>query len=372
MKNYFKYHLKKRAPLFLIIFVVAMICTLVAVVPEFRGFKTRLENIMAKNPTVDPMIYFKDFCLENANVYLCIVLCIFASILPMVDFHFIMNKRTVDGYLSLPIKRWKTYGVHAMVTALYTLVIYLILVITLTLSMLINGLGIYFAHVVGSTLITWGLGYIFMLALYFTNAFIFTRANNHLDGIIFIIFYALIGMLIMAYIADLFPLSSSDLYYNEFIRSIWALPSYCSTYTPLITLFSQFGTEKVVGYIACGAFTALGGAAGFGLLYTAKYRKSENAEHVSTTWYGYKIIIPILMAMGVCYSAGSSEILLVLVIVGVVLLQFLASRTYKIGWKNIIVLICSLVLGLILLAVQQVVYDIQYQEKVSAILNLIV
>ena len=223
-----------------------------------------------------------------------IALCVFT---PVYSYSFKMKKRSVDAYYSLPIRRESLYFVKTLIGLLLTFVPYTV------------------AYVLGVGVIScrenyfqmgWYIPYYFVsvafgVLLYLFYAFIFTRANTTADGVVFMIAWTFVVELVLSVLA--FALDKLGV-----PESVWGVFN-ASEYLDLCHFPFAFLTAVADGFsdllgnsavyvnnweAHALAFTVLSGVACGVLFFTGLRReKAENAEQISSSWWGYKTLVPV-------------------------------------------------------------------------------
>ena len=246
---------------------------------------------------------------------LAVVGAIISTVIPILELLPFKNRRNLDTILFLPIEHRKMAAVHFVNGALH---IFLINLICFAITF-----GILRSH--SYPFKTWNLVLFFFfavfacLAVYAFTAFIFDRANTTADGVIWLISYSFIGVLALAVAADLyisvftdlnlsadelpFALSSLSPYYIFF--SLWSAVS--SILIPKYTILTKIGSTvthiqppssshpelsdiDIRGMIFWGALILL---CIFAFIWMFKKKRPENIGSVSSSWFGYKVLLPL-------------------------------------------------------------------------------
>lgn len=348
MKKYFLYELKKKA------YLIICLSIIVTLIYACVLLTTRLYGNSNK-------IYQFDVNLDTINV-LSVALAVIA---PVIQFSYRMKRRSVDMYYSLPLSHYKIFTVKYLVGLIMVFAPYLSAYLIGALIMLIKTANRIFYGVYYIPHFFLTLPVIFLM--YSLATFAFTRANNFIDGVIFIAFWALIWVLVAEFLGNFIYYTChrtiGEYFYTQTFSRIYS--GYYSFYSPLENLKDYFQAKlvgdtygisdngyNVAANMAAG-YTLITATAVFGAVWTfvsEKYTKSENAGQISESYFGYKVMIPLYTVLTLClYDLARTETYIfdVLIIVGFLLLTALYRRTVRIGLKHTLIFIGSVILGLI-------------------------
>lgn len=236
-----------------------------------------------------------------------IVLCLFA---PVYIFSFKMKKRSVDAMYSLPVRREGLYFVKSLIGLLLVFVPYTVACLTGVSVVLCR--ENYFQ--LGWYLPFYFVGVALGVCLYFAYAFLFTRANTVADGIVFMLawsFFFELALLLVVQGLDCFGLEN----WGEFIKEHDYLDIQYSLFGGVVEatdFFSSLLGKKNVDFDAAlaqsVAFAVVCGGAACALFFLGlKKEKAENAEQISSSWWGYKTLIPAYLAL--CLSMISAGLI---------------------------------------------------------------
>ena len=260
-------------------------------------------------------------------------------IVPTLVYSFKMNKRSVDAYYSLPLKREKLFLAKSALGLVLTLVPFTVAYWLGFFALLVREGNPYQMTYYVPTY----FGALFYgIMLFGVNAFVFTRANKTSDGVLFTIAYAFIGSLIVSWID-----------YAEIIKMYAQTASY---FTPFggFDRFGSYMSNLITGdtpepwsHLAWIISLLYGVVGWFLLFWCVRYEKGENAEQISDSWYGYKVMIPLYTAF--LLGLGEADPLsicssLIAAIVATVVYQ----RKFRFAWKWWAVIGGAIVLGCIL------------------------
>ena len=184
MRKYFLYELKKAR--WQLIIISAIFTILFGTIAAVMKPQTPIPNYaddtvtMMTNPTLNSLI-------GGAMNLMCFIA-------PVLVYQFKMNKRTVDCYYALPLKKQKLYFVKTLVGLLLVLIPFTIAYWATFLIILIKPNNPYN---MGWFVPTYFGMIFFALCLYGFNAFAFTRGNSIVDGIALMIGYQEVLLLVV-------------------------------------------------------------------------------------------------------------------------------------------------------------------------------
>ncbi len=334
MKKYFLYELKKHIWTLVILSTVCALPYIVNVATMRMSYtyypETDRERIYIQNPQLS-------FVFGELLILLFLV--------PTIVYSFKMSKRGVDGYYSLPIKREKLYFVSTMVGLILVLVPFTVSFWGGFMTLLFRQgnpyrMGYYIPAYFG--------GLFFAVFLFGVNAFIYTRANRVVDGIVFMGAYAFVGFLFLACLEYGFDVSVYSWRIEEcflFSGSMFAF----------VDRMCDFITYSVVSKSYAGWWFGLTFAAGvlcYALFFLLiRFEKGENAEQNSSSWFGYKVLIPLYIAL--CFGSGAAEEILgfVLVLVAGVVATIVYNRKFRLKFIDWLPLIIGLAAGIPLMMI---------------------
>lgn len=332
MRNLLKYYIKKRIYIVGILSIITIVLAFI-----FLGSRYIIEwesnGILHLHPTNNPIEFYVT------------IGSILATIIPMFEFSFKMKKIGIDHFYSFPIKREKLFFIKFIVGFLEVIIPFIIGTIFSYFSMIINGhifkLQYYFIFIL--------LSIPFLFSIYSMVSLIFSKCNTIADGII------MVGLLIFVFA----PIMSLV---NEIINSLTSYGeispysvSLLTIYTPYIYISDRIvlmmngnidATIETIYIIIAILFLIFGIASVFILVYTSKKEKSEDSMDLSSSWFSYKVFIPILIT---AFIGISSEISLV---VFLMLLGYIGyviyRRSFKIKWYDWVSIGASVSTGLII------------------------
>ena len=287
MRKYFLYELKKAR--WQLIIITAIFTILFGTIAAVMSPQTAVTNYvddtvtMVTNPTLN-------FFIGGAMNLMCFVA-------PVLVYQFKMNKRTVDCYYALPLKKQKLYFVKTLIGLLLVLIPFTVAYWATFLIFLMKpnnpyNMGWFVPAYFGMIF--------FALCLYGFNAFAFTRGNSIVDGIALMMGYQAVLFLIV-----LLPWvwSQGDLFNAKYLLDF--IPGWGQIFFTLHMEAKIIGTNVLNDYgsvdfnmnVMTFLMPALRGGAGFGLFFfLLKYDRAEDSQQTSDSWLAYKTLIPIFAA----------------------------------------------------------------------------
>lgn len=266
-------------------------------------------------------------------------------VVPVMQYSYRMKKRSVDLWYSLPITRTKLMLVRtlsglALVLIPYTLSYWLgfaVIACSENVFELSQYVPLFFASI--------GVG----VLLYFVNSFLFTRANTIKDGILFLLIWNLAPVLPFLTIGARLSVSG-----------ILSKPYLFFPLTPTFSVFDYFsdlirGDSSSIPY-AWFLFTLAGlegAAACFGLFYTAKRHRAEDAGQFSSSVFGYKVLIPfcVLLTVAIFPVEGTQSfyyLYYAMILIGGLISYFIYRRSFRLKKEDLFSLFGSFVGGILL------------------------
>ena len=298
MKKYFLYELKKaRWELIIISVLFTLLCATVAAVSPMQT----VYNRYMEDGEVVTRVVIQTPVLPLA-VGLLALMCYAA---PAGAYAFKMNKRSVDCYYALPIKKEKLYLVKTLIGLLLVFIPFTLAYWTMVLVYAIRPNNPY--EMVWFVPAYFGLIF-FGVCLYGYNAFAFTRGNSMQDGITFMVAYS--AVLICVALVP-FIWSKGELFSWQVLLGLW--PGYGGimfTSNMLVRIMGESAEYIATSGIKLDALTFImpfiQGAAGYSLLFVlVRKDKAEDSQQVCESWFGYKVLIPIFTAVSAGLLVGA-------------------------------------------------------------------
>lgn len=266
-----------------------------------------------------------------------IFMVVLATIVPICEFSFKMNKTNIDSLYSMPIKRSKIHLSRYIIGISQIVIPFTISYGVLLVWIAVQANYYDYSYFIGFYFLLLLLG----LIIYTIVIFVYTRANTIFDGIIFLLFYAVILEFVVSVVRNSVDAIHA---WNYFM------------YSPFFT-FCYIFNEKSLGnfidsYTITNACISILAYFIISIVFAIIYFKDiysempENISQKSTSWFGYKTIIPIAEVFLSIYTlANYSIVLYILVVVGSYFLYVIYQRNFKIRMNNFIIYIASLLLG---------------------------
>lgn len=320
MKKYFVYELKKSLFVMCALAVIATVGYVISVV-------TQVADIL-------------DFGNHRFSVSFIIeVGGAMSVIVPIWKLSYLMKKRSVDLYYSLPLS-------HARILVVKFIVGLIVLFASFTVAFWIGSFtamaaiseylnSVQFIPLYFSLLIP-------MAVIYALTAFVFARANRFIDGIMFVLMTVMalgvVGNVVAVFI--IMTGSLHDFYYVYYFHSLNFTPfgalDIISTYfrgSLIKDYIAIYLNITAIDWVGLCLVVALGVAAGLGLFFAERRAKAENCEQISESYFGYKVMIPLYAFCWALLTARISYVLTALIAAAAYAVSVLYKRTPKIGWK---------------------------------------
>ena len=289
------------------------------------------------------------------------VLCVLAAIVPVLQFSYRMKQRSADLWYSLPVGRKKltlvrVLGGLVLVFAPYTLAYWLGVA-----CIALQDTQFLFVHYLSFYAVSLLLG----VGLFGVNCFLFTRANTVEDGIVFLVLWAcLLPLAVLVFLGSVrlitIDVPEGTPEYLAHYRGM-DIAAYLFPYSPTAAMSGLFEAlvfrEEVSEALLLPVWFAIpvclleGVGAYVGLFVRADRDRAENAGQVSSSWLGYRVLIPvyIVLLLGTVGDLLDGEILMgVLVAVIGAALYFAYRRSFRVKKEDVICYAVSVALGIAL------------------------
>ena len=314
--------------------------------------------------------------IENSSIACsAVILCILCTVIPVLQFSYRMKQRSVDLWYSLPITRKQLAFVRTVGGLVLTLVPFTLAYWLSAAAIALRGSELYYFYYLPA----YGLLLLLGAGLFGVNAFLFTRGNTVADGIVFIAAWAcalpLVNMCVFMSVPSYeFSVGGKHLT-GDALNALLFTYSPVSTVTRIMhelimagqpqelieidTLLSSYEYPVQFAFLFALLFGLAESAAGYLALFLLADRdKSENAAQVSSSWWGYKVIIPVYAiavyaALVVGFGVGGEwdvGLLYYTVITAAVVfvLYFIYRRSFRLKKWDIIMVAVILAAGFLL------------------------
>lgn len=290
------------------------------------------------------------------------VLALLCTVLPIMQFSYRMQTRSVDLWYSLPISRKQFTLVRLLVGLIVVFVAYTLgywLCVAIVAARAVNPEFIWYLPMYAVSLVA-------AIGLFGVNSFLFTRANRVLDGILFLVGWTCILPLVVYYFGQCIVISGIGSR-GEAI-SLWELNSFTFSYSAIVsssTFFDhlirgdEFFTTLPAGFTLALIIGVLEAVAGYILLFIYADRdKAEHADQISSSRWGYKTLIPAYTVMMLAngelffsYLFGTTWIVFiyyVVIVLAAFVLYFVYRHSFRLKKSDLISLGLAVVVGAVL------------------------
>ena len=315
MKEYLKYLIKKRFPVYLSLFI-----SFAAIFVIFNG-KTFMLRSHYYEPTHSSVYYVDPNMLSLYTVPLTIVL----TLVPIFEFGFKMHRISCEQAYSLPIKRGDLYLARYII-GLFEVLIPFVLAFLLSLMPLLTWIPEYVSF--GGFFVYLGLILAAGILYYSIIVFFSCQANNVLDAVFTIVFVMFALSCFMAIMYRIIPdVRYSTAYQNyfggELEFSVFSLVSYAT----ILGAKKIFELNHSIYLVPLICNCVLGVLCIVGQFFISKTFKSEDAGQKSESYFCYKVMVPILSLGLTCSLASAvSTIYLGVVVIAITYFVFVAHR----------------------------------------------
>ena len=337
--RYFRYELKKNLKT---LGLLTAICTIIYVVV------TSTSNLYYSYGTIAVYVpgHSNSGGIRNNSPQISIIYLLLGAmcfVVPALMYSFKMNRRSADAFYSLPIKREKLYLVKTLVGLILVFVPY---TVAYAAGFLCVALRENFYNLIWYLPGYFG-GILFGLSLYGVAAFSFARANRVADGVIFMIFYALIGLLIASLVEAIEI--ERGIPYDERMETVYFFLFVCFVvFSEKIDALLREGGNQDLDFLMF-LFVFLHAVAGFALLFLLpRFDKGEDAEQYSDSWFGYRVMIPLYTALLIGLMGGTEALYIVLFTVAAIVMTIIYRRKALFSWQYWVMIAVGALGGIVL------------------------
>ena len=293
---------------------------------------------------------------------LAIMLGALATIIPMLELADFKNRRNLDTLYFFPIGRKAMAAVHFISGFVQVATIYTAASVASGLYLLAKTDIFALEYLIPYYFLSLALG----LVIYSVICFIYDRANTVTDGVIICILWVFVIWLVASIAREsiIKPFWGPDVWTTSYIEK-WNESSYLAEwgilYAPLnnLTVIYQDlleinGNGKYYADIYLEhsylfyVWGAIGLAAALGFIYGFGIRGANMAGEPSSSWLGYKMLIPVYGYTTILYFASlASDISLIVMLFVAMLIGYVVYRRgFKLKRSDIIVMACGIIAAL--------------------------
>ena len=316
-KNYFNYIFKKSRSRLLITLVIALIISV---------------------STVDTYIYEgADF--RNVDVsfgWIATILGFLCFLTPILELEGFKNRRNIDALFSFPVSKFKMGLSHYLNGLVYIVSTFTLCSIYTFFYLLARKNDLNVAKFIPY----YFLAVLFGIFLYSFISFAFYQGNTVSDGVIFIIGYSFVFASVVSVInaIDFFKKTVEIGPYTAF----GPLTGLTEGYANLIVGHSFDYYLHTQRYISFAVWTVIGIAAAFGFLYTFAKKKTEDVGEISTTIFGYRVLLPIY-AYSLLFISEDFNVLHLLIVLAMYIGYIIFRRSIKLKRSDYICIAASII-----------------------------
>lgn len=262
-----------------------------------------------------------------------VMLAVLAFAMPLLELEGFRNRRNLDTLFSMPVSRTKMAAVHFLNGLLQITVIYSLCFACGIMRMLPAGSLLRTEMLLPYYVLTLLGGFI----IYAVFCFILVQAETTADGVVLLMLYTFTPFVMLS--ALNMAVFREDVLYKAMNHSF--------LFSPLADMASRYERmiENVHATLTLPAETVgmyifwlvLGVAAVVGFFLTFARHRTEGVEGTSETWFGYRVLIP-LLGMLVAAMAGAEFILLVLTLIAMTVLYIIYRRSVRLRRSDLIML----------------------------------
>lgn len=301
----------------------------------------------------------------NSGLYMfATMLGIFASIIPFFELAGFKNRRNLDTLYFFPIKRESMALAHYVSGFVQVVFIYTVTYVSGFSFLALN--TDYFAlhHMIPYYFLSLLLG----LVIYSIFMFLFSRANSVADGVLFCLLWIFLLSLVTSTLFDVIDVINNRDTVELNQSSVWGVGNQLSTwgivYAPINNLTVLYQDlieinhpeewnhqahqiwEYAYMFFVWGA---IGIAAAVGYFFSFAKARAEKAGEISSSWFGYRILIPIY---GYCLiynmrSGGGANTLSLISVALMIIGYVVYRRGFKFKKSDIAVMATGLLLAFV-------------------------
>lgn len=290
--------------------------------------------------------------LTSLNIFLISI----SILVPIYNFSVLKTKRGADFYYSLPADK-KTLNFQFYIKGLIEIILaFIVVYIVGFIAILIKGCGFNIINY----LPLFGF-YLIVITLYYSyNCFLFSTSNTTIDGVAFIFLQTILVYFFWGFLSEVFYDNIQNI--NIFTETTSKMPFYPIFYV------SEIFTAKIESFelnsfvlnnLSSALFWVIISSLFLYLLFFyTKNQRPEEVGDVSNSWFGYRLVIP-LLSFFLLFTMLSENFSIYSVVISTVFIFLnmmsysLYQRKLKISLKYIIL---SLVVPILTVLIKGLIY----------------
>ena len=297
--------------------------------------------------------------VENLTMIFVILggLC---TVIPVLELGGLKNKRNADTMYSLPIDRRKMGVAHFTNGFLQILAVYVCMAVCLAIMVIPVGAGGFLHLQYLTPLLLLPIPVAFLLYSYFS--YLFNEANSIIDGCLFIASGVLLPIILFLCV-DTYDLYVNGKYTPTLLDSI--SDNQVHPFFPLVKIVNIFSGGLLhknlsfsydntdINMIIIWSVICLLAAIGFYLSFSRK--RVETIGNISSSWVGYKTIIPLCMFCVAAAIERSGDFFLVIIgAIAAIIGYMLYRRSFKIKVVDLVSIASGVAVAFILRIIESV------------------
>ncbi|MBQ8432320.1 MAG: hypothetical protein IJX28_05505 [Clostridia bacterium] len=332
--RYLKHRLESGFLRTLIIAILGLLLCMVCVTQELRSSEPQYNDV--------------------ALYILATLMCIIATVIPMIELMDFKKRRNLDTLLSFSISRPQMALAHYLSGWIQVMLIYSVSYFWTFAHLTITTDYFDLSPMIPYYFISLGLGWI----LYSFFLFLFGEGNTTVDGVIFCILGMFVFWLLFFAVNEIhYTLHDSTLSYFDSEYILFRSEEWGIAYTPINNVTTWFQElieinkpgsnpnriyerylQGDLRYIVFWGIVGLLSSVGF--VWSFSKRRAETVGDISNSWFGYRTLIPIyLYSMLFFIDVDAVIYLWIVAVVG----YFLYRRSFRLKKSDVLVLAFSLI-----------------------------
>ena len=316
-KNYFNYVFKKSRSRLLITLVISLLITV---------------------STVDVYIYdYEEY--HSVDVYfgwIAFILGFLCVLTPILELEPFKNRRNIDALFSFPVSKFKMGLSHYLNGIVHIVSAFTVCSIYTFLYLIARKNDLNVAKFIPY----YFFALLFGIFLYSFVSFAFYQGNTVSDGTIFVASYSIILVCVVSVI-DTIEFSKERVE-SGLYSAFGPLTGLTNGYTYLIEGKNPENYLNTQRYISFAIWSLIGIASILGFLYTFAKKKTEDVGEISSTIFGYKVLIPVY-AYSLLFISEDFNVLHLLIVLAMYIGYIIFRRTIKLKRSDYICIAASII-----------------------------